>query len=39
MFLDEMILEIDVLGFGVMNGVAGNCYGTFGITVDRNPVE
>jgi hypothetical protein len=39
MLLDEMIAEINVFGLVVMNGIAGNCYSTFGVTVDRNLVE
>jgi hypothetical protein len=39
MLLDEMISEIDVFGFAMMNGVAGDCNGTFGVAVDQNLIE
>jgi hypothetical protein len=39
MLLDEVISEINVFGFAMMNGVAGDGNGTFGVTVDRNLIE
>ena len=39
MLLDEMISEIDVFGFAMMNGVAGDGNDTFGVAVDRNLIE
>jgi hypothetical protein len=39
MLLDGMIAEINVFGFAMMNGVAGNGNGTFGIALDWNLIE